>query len=106
MALPLQGNVTVVGTYTITWAVQRIDGKPKTQMTVSPMPRDKEEAMQLCGQIIVQSDAIIALRDQIIFRLSQENFLLLGQREQLLKEKNELNQKLVVLQTALKNLRQ
>ena len=99
-------NATVVGQYTMTWAVQNIDGKPVVQMKTSPMPKDREEAMQLCANLLVQRDILIARTNQIIIRLSQENLLLRGEREKLLKEKNELNHKVMALQTALKNLRQ
>ena len=106
MAVPPHINVTVVGLYTITCTIESLDGKPVVRMTTSPMPQNKEEAMQLCAQIIVQRDSVIAHKDQIIIRLTQEYFLLRGEKEQLLKEKNELHQKLTTLQAALENLKQ
>ena len=75
-------------------------------MTISPMPQNKEQAIQLCAQIIVQRDTLIAHKDQIIIRLTHENFLLREVIELLLKEKNELHRKLTALQSALENLNQ
>ena len=103
MVVPSHVNVTVVGLYTIAWAIESLDGKPIVRMTITPMPKDKEEAMQLCAQIIVQRDTLIAQKDQIIVR---ENFLLRGEKEQLLMERNELHRKLTALQAALENLNQ
>ena len=110
MVVPSHVNVTVVGLYTIAWAIESLDGKPIVRMTITPQPKDKEEAMQLCAQIIVQRDTLIVQRDTLIAQKDQiivrENFLLRGEKEQLLMERNELHRKLTALQAALENLNQ
>ena len=106
MAVPPKYYVAVVGHYTITWTSEDVDGESRIKLWTAPMPKDRDEAMQLCAKILVERDLILEQRNGVIRQLIQENVILREEKDQLLKEKDELQMKLMAFQEVLEDLKQ
>ena len=97
-----------VSTYTINGILVSENGTMKLKTSIHPNPKDIKDALQAVDAIfkrLVEATLEVNKRDLILSQVSAENSKLKDEQLRLLRERDELNKHVSILQNQLEDLR-